>query len=601
MSRYVPKSIVCWREGYTREKLVRDLIAGLTVGVVALPLAIAFGIASIPQSVIETGRAQGVVISPPAMGLFTAVVAGFLISALSGSRAQIGGPTGAFIVIVYDIAARHGYDGLAVATVMAGAIVIIMGLARFGAMIKFIPYPVITGFTSGIAVIIATSQLKEFFGLQVDAVPSEFVHKLQVLAEHYATWTPAAFGVGVGSLVVIFLLRHFAPRVPSYIVAVLLASLVVWVFKLPVETIASRFGGIPRMLPVPRIPHFDWHMIQDLVPAATTIAILVAIESLLSAVVADGMLGTRHKADCELVAQGVANIGSVLFGGIPATGAIARTATNIKSGGRTPLAGIIHAITLMMCMLVLAPLAGRIPLACLAAVLIVVAWNMSEIDHFRYILRAPRSDITVLLTTFALTVFTDLTIAVGVGMVLASFLFMKRMADVSGVSAVRQEFEGEAEEDEDLGRMKDPNAISRRDIPPGVEVYEVNGPLFFGVADRLKDVLSHMEAAPKIFILRMRRVPAIDATGLHALEEFLFKCRRQNTLLLLAGVHAQPLFVFMQMGFTDTVGRENMFENIDGALARACQLLGYPPAERPADAVPEVARERQTAPEPSQS
>jgi SulP family sulfate permease len=598
LPRFLPKSIVCLREGYTRQQVLRDLVAGLTVGVIALPLAIAFGIASIPQSVIDAGRAQGVLISPPAMGLFTAVVAGFLISALGGSRVQIGGPTGAFIVIVYDIASRHGYDGLAVATAMAGVIVIIMGLARFGAMIKFIPYPVITGFTSGIAVIIATSQVKDFFGLKMGAVPADFVHKLQALAENYATWTPPAFGVGAGALLVILLLRRFAPRVPAYIVAVLLASAAVWAFNLPVETIATRFGGIPRMLPVPRVPHVEWSMIQELVPSATTIAILAAIESLLSAVVADGMLGTRHKADCELVALGTANVASVLFGGIPATGAIARTATSIKSGGRTPLAGMVHAVTLLLCMVLLGPLAGRIPLACLAAVLLVVAWNMSEIDHFRYILRAPYSDIAVLLTTFGLTVFTDLTIAVGVGMVLASLLFMKRMADVSGVSAVKQELAGEEDESDELAARKDPNAIARREVPAGVEVYEVNGPLFFGVADRLKDILSHIEPAPRVFILRMRRVPAIDATGLHALEEFLFKCRRQHTRLLLAGVHAQPLFAFMQAGFVEKVGRENMFENIDAALARARAILGLPPVERPRDAQPEVARER-AAPERS--
>ena len=466
------------------------------------------------------------------MGLFTAVIAGFLISALGGSRVQIGGPTGAFIVIVYDMASRYGYDGLAIATLMAGVIMIIMGLARFGAMIKFIPYPVITGFTTGIAVIIATSQIKDFFGLKHGQRAGRLCRtscgRSRRELEHWTrarAWRWARLADDHLCAAAICPARSRVYRRCHAVHRCATAML-----QLPVETIGTRFGQIPRMLPAPHLPHVEWQMIQALVPSATTIAILAAIESLLSAVVADGMIGTRHKADCELVAQGVANIGSVLFGGIPATGAIARTATNIKSGGRTPAgrhgACRAHCCSACSC----SPrVASRIPLACLAAVLIVVAWNMSEIDHFRYILRAPKSDIAVLLTTFGLTVFTDLTIAVGVGMVLASLLFMKRMADVSGVSAVTQEFGNAQDEEEDIGDSKDPNAISRRHVPAGVEVYEINGPLFFGVADRLKDILSHMEPAPRVFILRMRRVPAIDASGLHALEEFLYKCRRQET------------------------------------------------------------------------
>ncbi|MEK7730888.1 MAG: SulP family inorganic anion transporter, partial [Planctomycetota bacterium] len=406
-------------------------------------------------------------LSPPAMGLYTAVIAGFLISALGGSRVQIGGPTGAFIVIVYGIAAKHGYAGLATATLMAGGIIIIMGLARFGAMIKFIPYPVTTGFTSGIAVIIASSQLKEFFGLRMQEVPVAFVGKLQAVAAFAPTWDPATTGVAVGSLAVLILVRRLAPRIPWGIVAVVVGSVVVAVFQLPVETIGTRFGGIPSTLPAPHLPVFSFEMVKDLIPEATTIAILAAIESLLSAVVADGMTGGRHKADCELVALGLANVGSVLFGGIPATGAIARTAANVKSGARTPVAGIIHSLTLLLVMVLFAPWASAIPLATLAAMLMMVAWNMSEIDHFRYLLRAPKSDIAVLLTTFGLTVFTDLTIAVGVGMVLASMLFIKRMAEVSNVSAITREF---SNGDDDLAEMKDPNAIARRQLPPGVEV-----------------------------------------------------------------------------------------------------------------------------------
>jgi sulfate permease, SulP family len=583
MPRYMPKSLVCWREGYTRQTLVNDILAGITVGIIALPLAMAFGIASIPERVANEAG-----LSPPAMGLYTAVVAGFLISLLGGSRVQIGGPTGAFIVIVYGIASKHGYNGLATATMMAGFMIIFLGFARIGAMIKYIPYPVTTGFTSGIAVIIFSSQIRDFLGLNIASLPAEFVHKMQAYAEHISTWSPATFAVGVASLAILVAFRRLAPRIPGAIVAVIVLSLVVWVFHLPVETIGSRFNGIPRVLPAPHLPAFSWEMIRELIPDATTIALLASIESLLSAVVADGMIGGRHKADCELVAQGVANVASVCFGGIPATGAIARTAANVKSGGRTPLAGMVHAVTLFLCMFLLAPLASHIPLATLAAILMLVAWNMSEIDHFRYILRAPRSDIAVLLATFGLTIFTDLTIAVGIGMVLASLLFMKRMADVSGVQVLTREFD----DTDDLAEMKDPNAIGRRHVPEGVEVYEINGPFFFGVADRLKDILRGLERPPRIFILRMRRVPAIDATGLHALEEFYYKCHRQGITLLLAGVHAQPLFAFMQVGFDKVVGRTNMFENIDSALNRAREMLGLPQEARPMTAMPEVAREK---------
>ncbi len=584
MSRFVPKLVVCLKEGYDAKKFVHDLLAGLTVGVIALPLAMAFGIASIPESVAtEAG------LSPPAMGLFTAVVAGFLISALGGSRVQIGGPTGAFIVIVYDIASRHGYGGLATATLMAGVIIAIMGVSGLGGMIKFIPYPVTTGFTSGIAVIIASSQVKDFFGLEMGSVPADFFEKWLAYAEHAATWNPATVGVGLGSLLVLILLRRFVPRLPWGVLGVIVGTAVVAVLRLDVETIGSRFGSIPRTLPMPHLPPITLDLARNLIPEATTIAILASIESLLSAVVADGMIGARHKADCELVALGVANVGSVLFGGIPATGAIARTTANVKSGAKTPVAGIIHALTLLVVMLALAPLAGAIPLATLAAVLVMVAWNMSEIDHFRYLLRAPKSDIAVLLTTFGLTVFTDLTIAVGVGMVLASMLFIQRMANVVNVSAITGELANGADELEAAG---DPNATSRRDIPPGVEVYEINGPFFFGVADRLQDTLRGLEKPPRIFILRMRRVPAIDATGLHALREFLIKCRKQGTTLLLSGVHAQPLYAFINIGFDHEVGVENLFGSLDAALSRARSLLGLPAIPTPPGALSEVARER---------
>jgi SulP family sulfate permease len=584
MPRYLPKSIVCLRQGYSLRTFTHDLFAGVTVGIVALPLAMAFGIASIPEDVASAAG-----LSPPAMGLYTAVVAGFLISALGGSRVQIGGPTGAFIVIVYGVAARHGYAGLATATLMAGVIVILMGLFSFGAMIKFIPYPVTTGFTSGIAVIIFSSQVKDFAGLEMGAVPAEFIAKWEAYASSWSTWNPVALSVGVGTLAVIILLRRFAPRLPGAIVAIVVASCLASLLHLDVETIGSKFGQIPSSLPRPELPSLDPQMMRDVLPDALTIAMLAAIESLLSAVVADGMIGGRHKSDCELVSQGVANIGSAMFGGIPATGAIARTATNVKHGAKTPVAGMIHAITLLLCMLFLAPLSQAIPLASLAAVLIIVAWNMAEIDHFRSILRAPRSDVGVLLITFGLTVFTDLTLAVGVGLVLASLLFMKGMADVSNISAITREFRNGEDE---LAELKDPNSIDSRKVPPGVEVYEINGPFFFGIADRLKDTLTNVERRPKVFILRMRKAPSIDASGLHALEEFHTKCRRDGTILLLSGVHAQPLFAFVRSGFNEVVGSENMFGNIDDALNRAREILGLPNEAKPATARPEVARER---------
>lgn len=582
-----PKWVVCLREGYTRSRFIGDLLAGITVGVIALPLAMAFGISSIPENVARDLAAIHPWLTPPAMGLFTAVVAGFLMSFFGGSRVLVGGPTGAFIVIIYGIASRHGYEGLATAMLMAAVILILLGLFRFGSMIKFIPYPVTTGFTTGIAVIIASQQIKDFLGVQPHddlgqplPLPPEFMHKLQVIAASIDSIDWPTVGVACGSLAVLMIMRRFFPRVPGAIVAVILASLVVHFTGLDkavggtVETIGSRFTqGIPKMLPMPRLPHFEWSMVRALIPDATTIAVLAGIESLLAAVVADGMLGTRHKSDCELVGQGLANIGAALFWGIPATGAIARTAANVKSGGRTPFAGMIHAATLLAFMMFLAPLAKLIPLATLASILVMVAWNMSEIDHFRFILRAPRSDILVLLTTFGLTVFADLTIAVGVGMVLASMLFMKRMSSVSNVSEITREMLANGIDERELAEERDPMSLSRRTVPEDVEVFEIDGPFFFGVADRLKDTLSSLEPPPRVFILRMRRVPAMDATGLHALEEFYRKCHRQGTVLVLSGIHTQPLEVLTRAGLDLVIGRENIRPDIDAALARANEVL----------------------------
>jgi SulP family sulfate permease len=585
---FIPKALICWREGAMRRALAGDLVAGLTVGVIALPLAIAFAIGSHVK---------------PEQGLYTAIIAGFLISLLGGSRVQIGGPTGAFVIIIASIMDRHGYAGLAAATLMAGVILVIMGVARFGGMIKFIPYPVTTGFTTGIAVVIASGQIKDLLGLSLASTPADVIgqwaHYLRALGAHGAN--PATAAVGLGALVLLVVLRRKAPRWPAYLLAVAMATLAVWALGLDqrfgVATIESRFGGIPGSLPRPALPDFralagnGWMdllaNLRSLVPEATTIAMLAGIESLLSAVVADGMIGGRHKSNCELVAQGVANIGSVMFGGIPATGAIARTAANIKSGGRTPLAGIVHAAVVLLFMLALAPLARKVPLAALSAVLLMVAWNMSERDHFRSLFRAPRSDIAVLLTTFGLTVLADLTVAVGVGMVLAAMLFMRRMSEVTNIGVIRRELD----DAEPAGDVGDPNPLERRQVPAGVEVFEINGPFFFGVADRLKDTLMGLEKPPRVFILRMRRVPAVDATGMHALEEFHTKCRRQGTVLLLAGVHAQPMFAMANYGLLDRISEHNMFGNIDDALERARQLVGAPSQARPVDAVPEVARE----------
>ena len=604
MHRLTPKIVIALREGYSAKTFFNDAVAGLTVAIIALPLAMALGIASIPKDVADKLVAISPALTPPAMGLFTAVVAGFLISLFGGSRVQIGGPTAAFIPIVFGIAAQYGYEGLACATVMAGVIVMLMGLFRFGSLIKFIPYPVTTGFTAGIAVTIIASQLKDFFGLNVvDAagntlsIPADFLPKVILLSKYLHTISWQTTVVGLGSLGTLILFRRALPRIPGAIVAVAVSAGVVllmgWATKDPatglpaVQTIGTRFGGIPSMLPTPHLPILhaaswgEWFTrFKELIPPATTIALLCAIESLLSAVVADGMTGHRHRSDQELVAQGIANVASACFFGVPATGAIARTVANIKNGGRTPVAGMLHAVFLLLFMVALSPLARHIPLAALSSVLVIVAWNISEVDHFRALLKTPKQDVLVLLTTFGLTVFADLTIAVGVGLVLASLLFMKRMSDVSNVSAVTKEFADQADElDDTIADLKDPESVGKADVPPGAEVYEITGPFFFGVADRLKDTLNQVERPPKVFILRMRKVPAIDATGLHALDEFADKCRRQGTRLLFAGVHAQPLFAIIEAGLDRKFGTENMFETLGDALAESRRILAVQTGE----------------------
>ena len=560
---FVPKSVVCFKEGYTRESLTRDLIAGVVVGIVALPLALAFAIAS------------GV---PPERGLYTAIIAGFLISALGGSRVQIGGPTGAFVVIVYGIVAKYGYEGLVICTVIAGVILIALGLARLGALIKFIPYPVVTGFTSGIAVIIFSGQVKDFLGLKMGAVPAEFIDKWMAYRGHLATidWTTAT--IALGSLLILILWPKVSRMIPAPFVAMIAATIVVQVFDLPVETIGSRFGGVPSSLPRPHWPDIPWAHIRDLISPSITVALLAAIESLLSAVVADGMVGTRHKSNMELVAQGIANIASPIFGGIPATGAIARTATNVRTGGRTPLAGMTHAITLLLILVFAGQWAAKVPLASLAAILVIVAYHMSEWRSFAGLLRAPKSDIFVLIVTFALTVFVDLTVAVQVGVVAAALLFMKRMAEVTSIEGVTTELrDADAKDDPDeiTQVRKRKRTVGGREIPKGVDVYAVNGPFFFGAADKLNEVIREVAKTPKVLILRMRNVPAIDATGIHALEQMIKRCRHEGTTVILTEIRSQPLRAIVRAGKLELFGgRQNLAKSLDIALERANQILG---------------------------
>jgi len=567
----VPKSITTLKS-YSRSQFTSDLIAGVIVGVVALPLAIAFAIAS------------GLT---PDRGLYTAIIAGFLISALGGSRVQIGGPTGAFVVIVYGIVQQYGVDGLVVATIMAGVILVILGIAKLGAAIKFIPHPVVVGFTSGIAVIILSSQVKDFLGLQMGDVPAQFIPKWEAFASHLNSVNGDAIAVSLVALLIMILWPRVSHRIPGPFVALIATTVVVKLFNIPVETIGTRFGAISATLPHPIVPHVSLSQLTALVGPAFTIALLAAVESLLSAVVADGMIGGRHRSNMELIAQGVANIASPIFGGMPATGAIARTATNVKNGGRTPVAGMVHAITLLLITLFFGRWAALIPLATLAAILVVVSYHMSEWRSFRGELTAPRSDVAVLLTTFALTVLVDLTVAIEVGMVLAAFLFMKRMAEVTNVSIVTRELADGRDGDEE----DDPNSVRRRAIPPGVEVFEISGPFFFGAAEQFKDTLNQVAKKPKVLIIRMRDVPAIDSTGLHVLHELARSCKRDGTLLLVSDVHAQPVFALVRSDMLDELGEENLFGNLDDALDRARQYLGLPSMPHPAGAVPTVARE----------
>lgn len=549
---FVPKLVTTLRD-YNRAQFTADLTAGVIVGIVALPLAIAFAIAS------------GV---PPERGLITAIVAGFLISALGGSRVQIGGPTGAFVVIVYGIVQEYGLEGLTAATLMAGVILVAMGIARLGTIIKFIPAPVVTGFTSGIAVIIFSSQIKDLLGLEMGDVPAHFVEKIGAYGRFLPTASLSAIGVAALALGIIGLWPRVNRRIPGAFVALIVTTALVQLTGLDVETVGSRFGELQATLPRPVVPDLSFSDLTRLVAPAFSIALLGAIESLLSAVVSDGMIGSRHRANVELVAQGVANIASPLFGGIPATGAIARTATNVKNGGRTPVAGIAHALTLLLITLFFGRWAALIPMATLGAILVVVAYHMSEWRTFLDELRGPRADVAVLVTTFLLTVLVDLTVAIEIGMVLASFLFMHRMAEVTAVNAVTRQIERERREQADV-----PLKELVQPIPAGVEVFEINGAFFFGAAEAFKETIGRVTQRPKVLIIRMRNVSLLDATGLRALRDVVHRMRAARALVLIAEIHAQPRAVLERSPLYEELGEGQIYLTLEDALDRAREYL----------------------------
>jgi SulP family sulfate permease len=553
----VPKIFPALRQ-YDRRQAIGDLTAGVTVGLVALPLAMAFAISS--------------GLSPQA-GLYTAVVAGALISACGGSRTQIGGPTGAFVVIVAGIVARHGVDGLFMCTMMAGVMLVAFGVTGMGSAVRFIPRPIVVGFTNGIAVLIATTQIRDFFGLRVDRVPGDVVPRLQALAANSHTWSPAATALALGSLAVILITNRVSRRIPGSIVALVFGTLVASAFRLDVQTIGTQFGGIPSGLPAIHVPRFRPDLIGGLMMPAMTVALLGAIESLMSAMVADRMSGDRHDSNIELVAQGLANIASPLFGGLPATGAIARTATNIRSGAKSPVAGIIHALTLLLVLLFAAPLARHIPLAVLAAILLVVAYNMGDWREIPELLRLSKTDITVWIATFGLTVFTDLTTAVGVGMALAALLFIHRVADTTTVTPVTDEYVRE-------GR---PHSLQDKSIPPYVKVFRIHGPFLFGATDKLRPILNELDRLPSVVVLRLRNMTALDATGLRAFEELAEALRRSGRHLLLCGARNQPADLMKRADFHRHVGDENICPHVQDALQRARSV--HQQDERSRDAV----------------
>ena len=555
LQQFEPKLVTVLREGYSLGTFRNDAIAGLTVAVVALPLAMALSIAS------------G---APPEKGLHTAIIAGFLISALGGSRVQIGGPTAAFIPVVFTVIQNFGYGGMILCTLLAGLMLIAAGLLRLGALMKFMPQPVITGFTAGIAVSIFSSQVKDALGLQMGTVPGEFLARWRAYFDHIGSAQPAAIALTALGLATILALRRWRPNWPGFLFALLTCTLGAFALSLPVETIGTRFGTLPAALPAFDIPHIPLERTRELLPSAFTIAFLAGVESLLSAVVADGMTGRRHRSNAELIAQGAANVGSALFGGLPATGAIARTATNIRAGGSTPVAGMLHAVLLLMFIFALAPVMRYVPLAALAAILLMVAWNISEVEAFRRTLSAPKGDRLVLLLTFGLTVAFDLTLAIEVGIVVAAFVFMFRMAEAVEVSSGVQVLGSETPEDPD-------DALQRSRLPRGTEAFQINGPLFFGTSGRLDDLPDRLISPPKVFILRLRLVPMIDASGVHALRGMIARCRRRGITLIFSGLQSQPARVLAQMEVGDDVAGVHRVPNFDAAVELAERLVATNP------------------------
>lgn len=550
-TEFTPKFFTLIKQGIGKKQLMTDVTSGIIVGIVALPLAIAFAIAS------------GV---SPEKGLVTAIIAGLIISVLGGSRVQIGGPTGAFIVIVYGIVQEFGVGGLTIATFMAGFIIIAMGVVRLGNYLKFIPYPLVVGFTSGIALIIFSSQMNDFFGLSIQDLPADFIKKWASYATNFKSINWYSAGIALSTVIISMSFHKVSRKIPGSIVAILLSTVAVYYFQLPVDTIQSKFGEIPNSFTLPVIPELDFATIQKLIPAATAIALLGGIESLLSAVVADGMIGGKHRSNMELVAQGLANVFSGLFGGIPATGAIARTATNIKNGGRTPVAGIVHAIILLLIMLLFAPIAKLIPLSALAGILVVVAWHMGEWKNFFALMRSDRMDVLILLTTFVLTVLLDLVVAIEVGMILTSLLFMKRMSEATSITGINI-FKTNPDTKEMLFEEELPP------IPEGVLLYEIDGPMFFGASQKFQDLLIDTNLVPKILVLRMRHVPFIDATGINRLKHVTTHLMSRGARIVLSGVNRDVRKSLLQAGMYQVIGKHNIQDNITHALERVNEII----------------------------
>ncbi|MBJ7881999.1 SulP family inorganic anion transporter [Gelidibacter salicanalis] len=549
---FTPKFFTLLKAGITRKQLSKDVMAGIIVGIVALPLAIAFAIAS------------GV---SPEKGIITAVIAGIVVSVLGGSRVQIGGPTGAFIVILYAIVQEHGVNGLTIATIMAGFIIMGMGFIKLGNYLKFIPYPLIIGFTSGISLIIFSSQIKDLFGMPIESLPADFVDQWVVYGRHFTQINWVAFTVAVATILISLFFIRITAKLPGSIIAIILSTAVVYYFDLPVETIETKFGEIPNSISMPAFPHIDFAIIKSLIQPAIAIALLGSIESLLSAVVADGMIGGRHRSNMELVAQGTANIFSGLLGGIPATGAIARTATNIKNGGRTPISGIVHAIVLLLIMLLMAPVAKLIPLSCLAGILIVVAWHMGEWHHFIALFKSNKMDVVVLLTTFFLTVFFDLILAIEIGVILSSFIFMKRMSEATSIKNTSNFLAS----NDSFGDRLFEEELS--EIPKDVLLYEINGPLFFGASQKFQEVITDLNQQPKILILRMRNVPFIDATGIHRLKEICRQLQSKGTTIIISGANHEVKMELLKANMYTMLNKYNIYDDINRAIERAKNIL----------------------------